>query len=363
MTFLRCEQRIEFQGFFTYRMLIDGNKVGFRPAATHINKQKAKESVLNEALEIKYSRGDCITNFQIHFGDATPFLNRNLWSPLYWESPSANDLEWYYSKCPAGYIKGENLRNRQEIYVPMQISYYPPKRIKRENKLNWATTNGLSFDKNSLELAYLKGTMEICERDSIMCWWYKEIEAVELTDLKMNMSLKEIIQTIEFNNYDIHVYRINNDLPCHNVMVLIYSEQYFPKYALGSASSNNIYKAIEHAIYESVNTAVGLRWYNFYEPGSYIVNNSNKVFDKFKRIEKKQSVKRFEEETFKTLDDFMNQTNYNFYGVILSDKEGYTTRVLSPELQNLIVNSYSPISERLLKCNRNRLETTKHPFL
>lgn len=128
---------------------------------------------------------------------------------------------------------------------------YPRKNLSRELLLDgWSTSGGAAH--TSLLKASINGTLELVERDSIMCSWISRsgISRIDIDSVYKNTT-RQLIETLSRLGLEVSLFASKNELGIVTVIsVLDNPTEKF--HSFGSACRADIFIAIEKAIYESV---------------------------------------------------------------------------------------------------------------
>lgn len=171
------------------------------------------------------------------------------------------------------WVKGENLINHKEIYVPAQLIFiYYPMDTKDEQKIGYATSGGLSLHDNR-ELALFHGITECIERDEINLRWYDKIppEKIDYEDLD-NLSVygKTILESKEAIGKEVDSFYHNMDIHEIPVVTAVSFDEELKKFSFcaGGGSSDSIEGSVESAFREYGQSELNLRNL-FYCPSWY----------------------------------------------------------------------------------------------
>jgi len=217
------------------------------------SKEVALLKCLMEAVErfcvSTYRNENIITGDFKHMSKLGSALNPSCVSKGYLQSESL------------GWIRGTNITENKECFIPAQLVYLYYKRQIDENFLtfpNITTGAAAGFD---FESTLLRGIYEVIERDAIMGIYLNKISVpkLDLTTIK-NADVKELLAKCERYKLEMNVFDITTELGIPTIMaVLIDRTGVGPAITFGAKSSVDINEALLGAMTEPFLTRTWLR--------------------------------------------------------------------------------------------------------
>ncbi|UOQ49506.1 YcaO-like family protein [Gracilibacillus caseinilyticus] len=162
------------------------------------------------------------------------------------------------SKKKLYWVEGFDVLKEQNLWVPAELVFMPPKISKDSMNIREAISTGLAAGPTKIE-ALFSGIFECIERDASIIMWLKEIsfpriknESIE--EYEIQNTLKICYQL----GLNVQIFDVTNNIPVPTYLVLIKNEKHVPHISIGTNCDTNQIKALKGAIEEA------LGCYHFY---------------------------------------------------------------------------------------------------
>lgn len=159
-------------------------------------------------------------------------------------------------ETPVQWVRGKNLLNGEETWIPSAYCYLPDHRVDGEPRITYSTTSGVSCAL-TYEEALLSALYELVERDAFMLMWYSKL-ALPLIDCSGSEELEADHRLYyEDTRLDYHAVDLSQFLDVPTATATVRDRAGFIKLAVGAASGRTIVDAIRKATREAFQT---YRW-------------------------------------------------------------------------------------------------------
>ncbi len=176
-----------------------------------------------------------------------------------------------------GWIKGKNLLNNKEYFIPAQYIHYSYYRYRKETLLTQLISTGGATGW-SHESTLLTGLYEVIERDAFMTAYFLKapVSHIDLSSIE-DVQIIEIIKLLERYNLEWHVFDITNDLKVPAMTSIIIDRTgYGPAVTVGASCSFDQKENIIKSLSEALMIRPWVRAY-FNNPESTILKNQTKT--------------------------------------------------------------------------------------
>lgn len=138
------------------------------------------------------------------------------------------------------------------VYLPYETVYLTFQKNDLKTLFTSPISSGLSFYTN-LDIAILKGILEVIERDAIMKWWHSDFPFINTVDVNTTYSfgISERVRRIREVNLDFYLFNISEFDEVPVILSLIHSNEY-PYACFGASCNLNIERAISKSLDEAI---------------------------------------------------------------------------------------------------------------
>jgi len=142
----------------------------------------------------------------------------------------------------------KNITEGKEVYVPIDLIYYPLEKKYAPHLLTFGNSNGIASG-FTYEETLLRSLYEVIERDAFMIVWLNRLSLPKLDKKSLSKAVENRIKKIESLGLEIYIINITLDtIPVILVAALNILDH--PVLLLGAASNLDILKAIDKALSE-----------------------------------------------------------------------------------------------------------------
>lgn len=224
---------------------------------------KCLSEVIERISLVSYHQKEYVVNCYTHLKNAidlSPYLS------AYKKINNIGNLSFKW-------IKGTDIYNQKEVYIPMQLIYLGYK-LEEEIPLTGQISTGAAggFSKEAI---LLRGIYEVIERDSLMTTY---LNAIKVRRIKLQSisddTVVSLISTLKNYYLDLFLFDITNDLEIPTYLSILMDNTNTigcPKYTVGYKSRINVKEAIIGSIEEALMGRTAQR-YNFYS----VINKNKK---------------------------------------------------------------------------------------
>lgn len=225
-------------------------------AGSSIFAEEALTACIGEAIE-RY----CGSNY--HLIDTPKFRSvdeeLNFVRCADWENSPSSFKERGVSE-PIAHTETICLTTGNTVYLPYETVYLTFQKNDLKTLFASPISSGLSFYTN-LDIAILKGILEVIERDAIMKWWHSDFPFINTVDVNTTYSfgISERVRRIREAGLDFYLFNISEFDEVPVILSLIHSNEY-PYACFGASCNLNIERAISKSLDEAIAIRAMAKW-------------------------------------------------------------------------------------------------------
>lgn len=158
----------------------------------------------------------------------------------------------FYTNKPLSWVKGLDIKNNTEIWVPISMAFYGFKYNSIHEMYAFESSNGCAIGSSYTEAA-LSAILEVIERDSFLFSWYKKKPLEDITEFILDSD--EVTLVYEkfrlYSKASIHFYNSTTESGIPSIFCLAICHQpNSPAFSAAAGAGINFYEAAKSALYE-----------------------------------------------------------------------------------------------------------------
>ena len=239
-----CKPSIEQDAKRTYKDRFSGGTATTSTLARVKSIAEGYERYVSGQFRVdKIAKATSLNDEWLHPSRVVPFTDKQ-YEKMPHLQPFDENIEWQW-------VEGKNISNGNIVWVPVDLVYFPLHSKTFGRKLCYQANSSGVAAYTSVEEATKRGLLELIERDAIMRNWYSRKSPSQMHLDVLPFHWKRRSQYWESKGRNVYILD-HSDSGTININVLIVSENEFPCFVSGSASSfSSFEEAVSKAFQEA----------------------------------------------------------------------------------------------------------------